>query len=351
MEQPDPDREQRVQALARDPLARQFIEAAATAVRHRDAGFPFTPVGGGWLRLPPGAHTDDTDMALGLLSALREADYAFDDLIVARNFADWVASRPPDVGASIRAVVGSPGFRTDPYAASRAFYESNRNRCANGALMRNAIVAAVAPDLPTAFEWALKQGVLTHYAPLSVVCCCLQAWLVFETFEGRWPFAAHADWRAAWHGAWTAWVLACADPVVAQWLEDVEEGGMLDAAMDSLSKADFDPDSFDPFTHPDLPAKQGWVLLSLQVAVWAMQWCRRPAKDYPFEATGVLAPVADVFGRRGHDAIGWIPLVGHDSDTYGAIAGPMIAAACGRPFPRRMTETLAVKKVRWLYRE
>jgi ADP-ribosylglycohydrolase len=242
MEHPDPDREHRVQALARDLLARQFVEA----VRHRDAGFPFTPVGGGWLRLPPGAHTDDTDMALGLLSALREADYAFDELPVARNFADWVASRPPDVGASIRAVVGSPGFRADPYAASRAFYQANRNRCANGALMRNAVVAAVAPDLPTAFEWSLKQGVPTHYARLSVICCCLQAWLVFETFEGRWPFEAHADWRTAWHAAWAAWALACEDPVVTQWL---------DAAMDNLSTANFDPDAFDPFTHPDLPAK------------------------------------------------------------------------------------------------
>ena len=38
--------------------------------------------------------------------------------------------------------------------------------------------------------------------------------------------------------------------------------------------------------------------------------------------------------------LGWVALVGNDSDTYGATAGPLIAAAHGG-LPAEMTDSLS----------
>jgi len=38
---------------------------------------------------------------------------------------------------------------------------------------------------------------------------------------------------------------------------------------------------------------------------------------------------AQSFFRRGAFVLGWVALIGHDSDTYGASAGPLVAAAHG----------------------
>ncbi|HEX8339285.1 MAG TPA: ADP-ribosylglycohydrolase family protein [Tepidisphaeraceae bacterium] len=328
------------------------VKAIKATTQYRCRGYPFVPVGGGWLHLRPGDHTDDTDMALGLLKGLRESGDADFSPAVAANWSEWLAGGPPDVGSTVRAIVGNPRFIVDPFGVSRDLYQSNPGRCANGALMRNGITGAAA-DLPRAFDWSLKQGIMTHYHPLSAACCAVQTWLIREGVAGRWPFDEYPDWLDEWKQQWTAWLDGSPDPVVRRWHSDVREGGRLEAALQTLGAAEFDPDAFVPFTDTGFPERNGWALLSLQVAVWAMRWARRPADAFPFRLHPAIAhhfvDVLDVFARRGHEAIGWVPLVGWDVDTYGAIAGPLIAAACGGPFPERMTETLAVRKIGWLF--
>ena len=45
-------------------------------------------------------------------------------------------------------------------------------------------------------------------------------------------------------------------------------------------------------------------------------------------------------GPAGFHALGWVALIGHDSDTYAATAGPILAAMHGEP-PEGMTGGLA----------
>src|SRR5208282_1433122 len=58
-------------------------------------------IGGGWLKLKPGAVTDDTQMALALGRSLVRRR-GFDAQDVCEEFAAWLRSGPPDVGNTCR---------------------------------------------------------------------------------------------------------------------------------------------------------------------------------------------------------------------------------------------------------
>ena len=47
----------------------------------------------------------------------------------------------------------------------------------------------------------------------------------------------------------------------------------------------------------------------------------------------------EVFRKRGPWVLGWVAMIGHDADTYGATAGPLIAVAHGG-LPEMMTDGL-----------
>ncbi len=317
-----------------------FADAAEGVVRGREQGYPWRPIGGGWLNLKAGECTDDTAMSVLLADALDDM-VTLDVRRLASLFAQWVKTGPPDVGGTIRAVVAAQGFTTDPLAVSAAYFRRYPDRCGNGALMRNAVCAAAAPDLAHAFRWSLLQGAVTHYHPLWVLCCAMQIWLMWETFEERWPFGWHDDWVEAWHAAWTSWVSNEADEDVKAWLAEVQKDDSLNNAMRAVCDAEFGADEFDPFSI-DLGPIQGWALVGLQIAVWAMQWCQRSASQYPFAVPAGLTVCADVFAQRRHRVVGWLPLLGHDADTYGAIAGPMIACGMGKPFGKQFLNHVQV---------
>ncbi|HEX8986584.1 MAG TPA: ADP-ribosyl-[dinitrogen reductase] hydrolase [Rhodocyclaceae bacterium] len=57
--------------------------------------------GGGWLRLRPGAVTDDTTMSLALGDAIL-ADGRVDALSCARAFDGWMRAKPIDIGNTVR---------------------------------------------------------------------------------------------------------------------------------------------------------------------------------------------------------------------------------------------------------
>ena len=74
--------------------------------------------------------------------------------------------------------------------------------------------------------------------------------------------------------------------------------------------------------------------------MWATAWSTRDEAfsvptGFPFE----------VFERSGPWTLAWVAMIGHDSDTYGATAGPMIAAAHG-VVPSELVEGLrAVEEI------
>jgi hypothetical protein len=112
-------------------------------------------------------------------------------------------------------------------------------------------------------------------------------------------------------------------------------GTALKEAQGTLARADFDPHRFNPF-QIDYSGREGYSLLTLQIAIWALQWSRL---DEPFSVPHGFP--SEVFERRGSWTLGWVAMIGHDSDTYGATAGPLLAILHG-DLPPSLRESLRI---------
>ena len=122
-------------------------------------------VGGGWLRLKPGAVTDDTAMAMALGQSLVRMG-GLDLTDVCEEFAAWLRSGPPDVGNTCRRGIRryiQRGLVTGPM---------NEGDAGNGAAMRLLPVAIASHrDAARARRWAVEQARITHNHPLSDAAC------------------------------------------------------------------------------------------------------------------------------------------------------------------------------------
>lgn len=122
-------------------------------------------IGGGWLKLAPGAITDDTQMSLALgRSLIRKG--GLDPLDLCEEFAAWLRSNPPDVGATCRR-----GIRR--YLADGSIQaQFSEGDAGNGAAMRVfPITLATLGDAAKAREWVTVQARVTHHHPLSDAAC------------------------------------------------------------------------------------------------------------------------------------------------------------------------------------
>lgn len=317
--------------------------------RLKDKGFPLRPVGGGPFGFAPGEHSDDTAMALAMARSFVDLRGVFDPADVAAHWVAWLRSHPPDVGGTVRRVLTRIASGVGWFEAGREEFHARPTNAANGSLMRNGVVCTFADSLAEAFEFSLKQGIVTHFAPLPVLCCAVQTWQVWQLLRERWFFAS-GDWLRDWHADWTGWVTRCEDEHVAAWLQDVERDGRLDEAMQTLCDAEFDPDAFDPFT-ASIEGRDGYCLLTLQIATWATAWSRRTAKAHPFPLPHGFDAMAHLFTKRRGAVLTWLALVGHDSDTYAAAAAPIVAAANEGKLPASMTRGLAVRREAWLFED
>jgi ADP-ribosyl-[dinitrogen reductase] hydrolase len=119
----------------------EFIGRKPTDEEVRNA---MTMPGGGFLKVAPGQITDDGELTLCLARALANSK-SFDDEKIARNYADWIRSRPFDVGATTRHSLGcfldvewKDVCLQEGYAAGMAqaaYYRCLESK-ANGSLMR-----------------------------------------------------------------------------------------------------------------------------------------------------------------------------------------------------------------------
>jgi len=125
-------------------------------------------IGAGWLRLKPGQVTDDTEMALCIARAIVEVQ-GWSLEAIARNFANWLKSRPVDCGDTCR-----KGIRAYILAGT---LEAPLNEwdAGNGAAMRILpVVLYSLPDEHLLKKYALEQAHLTHNNPVSdAACLCL----------------------------------------------------------------------------------------------------------------------------------------------------------------------------------
>jgi ADP-ribosyl-[dinitrogen reductase] hydrolase len=122
-------------------------------------------VGGGWLKLKPGAVTDDTQMSLAVARSLIKMN-GFDAQDVARGFVDWLRSGPLDVGNTCRR--GIRRFMTHGTLEG----PPSEGDGGNGAVMRVTPVALATLRRPeSAADWALAQGRITHHQHRSDAAC------------------------------------------------------------------------------------------------------------------------------------------------------------------------------------
>ncbi|WP_079433069.1 ADP-ribosyl-[dinitrogen reductase] hydrolase [Zoogloea sp. LCSB751] len=118
--------------------------------------------GGGWLKLKPGAVTDDTTMALALGNAILAAG-DIDAHAIGEAFDAWMRAKPVDIGNTVRR--GIIEFRrTGRLAAPPSEHDAG-----NGACMRVLPVALATLGQPEdAVRTACRvQAHLTHHNPLS----------------------------------------------------------------------------------------------------------------------------------------------------------------------------------------
>lgn len=117
--------------------------------------------GGGWLKLPAGQVTDDTEMSIHLGRAILAAP-EWDARRAAEEFAVWLKGVPVDVGDTTRR-----GIRRFIMHGTLSEPESEYH-AGNGAAMRNLPVALATLGDDAAFErWTVEQAHITHCNAMS----------------------------------------------------------------------------------------------------------------------------------------------------------------------------------------
>ena len=301
--------------------------------RHKVQGWPFQQVGGGTFNWKRGEPTDDSAMAMCTVRSFIARE-SFNPADIASRFVGWLESSPPDVGTATRRGLTQIRSGVPWHKGGFSEYKRNRNSAANGSLMRNAPVVAMAQTLPQAFEFSLKQSIITHYGPLPVACCCAQSFLIWQLLAGEHPFESR--WHDDFFKQFLRWLSSSTDPVIQAWRH--ETAGDQADAWETLRRADFDANSFSPFGY-EFNGSDGYCLLTLQIAVWAAQWSLT-GESFPTPSRYPSEPFAKAVGPLFGAAVA---LIGRDSDTYGAVAFPLIAAAVGR-LPSESVNALMVVK-------
>lgn len=300
---------------------------------HSKDGWPFRQVGGGPFGWKPGEATDDSDLAWAILHTVL-SDGEWNPQSIANAFAEWRETGPRDIGGTTASALGHVARGVPWNKSALHLWARNIRGWSNGGLMRNGIVPALAGDDDELFTFTFEHTLVTHYAPLVHVCGAIHSWMIFELLNGRWPFE-RKDWMVGFFGIWWEWLDHTDNPYVHEWKDTV--GSELDKQVEELAHAKFHPDEFNPYEAVK-HQQQGYVLLSLQIAVWTLLMAAMPPDE------DVSKHLPDWFPENVRNAVGpwrlaWGVLTGADSDTYGAIAGPLVAAHHGS-LPAGLTEGL-----------
>jgi len=306
-------------------------------------GWPFCQAGSPARGLAAGSPTDDTEMALCMIRSFFQ-EGGFEPNGIAREFVSWLRGGPRDIGGTTRRTLQVCAAGSSFWGGGLSFWREVPHYAANGSLMRNGIVAGLCSSgsLKEAFDYTLKHGMITHYAPLPQICCLAQTYLITELLQGR---GFGEMWLEGFVEAAEDYLEGTDDGAVLVWLEHVSESGELQKAMSLFcgeigamrwgdSGSPDDAPAFDPF-RLDYTRGSGYCLLTLKIALWALYWCLEE-RAYP---TPPGFP-EEVFAAQGSARLAWVAMIGNDADTYAAVAGPLIAAAAG-DLPGGFTDGLA----------
>lgn len=249
-----------------------------------------TPVvmnGGGIFGWQPGEWTDDTQMALAILTPLAEG--TTDPSVIEAGFRAWFESGPADVGSQTSAVLRSTGSLND--AAARFTDGRPDGAAGNGSLMRTGPIALAHPGDPEAIA-ASARGVsaLTHPDVDCVDACVLWSVAIDHTIHHAPRSQDQWDWAGA---------IRVALPHIPP-----ERRSRWSALIDEAAAAS-------PLDFPN----NGWVIHAFQAALATI--CSTPVPDGPMPATHLRLALETAVRAGG------------DTDTVAAIAGSLLGARWG----------------------
>ncbi len=235
--------------------------------------------GGTWGTLA-GQPTDDSELALALARSLI-LHGRYDEEAVARSYADWYASEPFDVGATIGAAFShaAAAARRGAGVAAAAKSAANRSSQANGALMRISPLGifGVRLSLEDLAAFSRADAALSH--PHRV---CQDSNVVYTAAIA---FAVRSG--------------SPPDRIYAHALEVLESMPADPAVERCVREAKVKPPA-------EYQRQQGWVLIALQNAFYQL-----------LHASSLEEGVVDTVRRGG------------DTDTNGAIAGALLGTCWG----------------------
>jgi ADP-ribosyl-[dinitrogen reductase] hydrolase len=181
--------------------------------------------GGGVIEVAPGQITDDGELTLCLAQALSNST-DFDIEMIARKYADWIESRPFDIGGTIRQSIGcfldsawKDVCLTEGYAEAmtQVAYSHCMDSKANGSLMR-ATPLGIWGNRLNANDLALLARTDSRLSHPNKPCCSAVACyviaiahLINNQGERRQAFSKAKDWADSESAA-----------EVCEWLQDAE---------------------------------------------------------------------------------------------------------------------------------
>jgi ADP-ribosyl-[dinitrogen reductase] hydrolase len=223
-------------------------------------------------RLPAGALTDDTEMALALADSLLERS-PLDADSLARHFLAWYCTGPSDVGIQTSNVLGRIARGTPWQAAVDAVQRSKPDAAGNGSVMRCWPVAlAHWDDLDRLLADSRLQSQVTHPHPECVAGSAFVNATIYHLVHG-------VEAQAA----------------VGQALDQVEMPPALRQAIEAAPMR----------RRGELP-NSGWVRHTVESAIWGL------LTTSSFE-----------------EAVVQVVNLGNDADTAGAVVGALAGAAYG----------------------
>jgi ADP-ribosyl-[dinitrogen reductase] hydrolase len=273
-----------VASAAGDALGAGY-EFGIAALPHDDSGLSM--IGGGLGNFAPGEWTDDTDMAVPVAqhgasgADLRSVDSR---RAVLAGWRRWFASRPPDVGMSTRAILGSltDDDPVDAAVIAAAQFTRSGLGAANGAIMRTGPVGvAHIGDPAAAYDAGFALASVTHADPVAGEAAgIVSAAVAVAVATGVLDLDAALVHLPADRADWWAHKLAAAEITGA---------------------------------HPSDFAPHGWAVACLQAA-----WC------------AVVSTHADTGGPGTLEAaLRRAVMGGNDTDTVAAVCGTLVGARHG----------------------
>jgi ADP-ribosyl-[dinitrogen reductase] hydrolase len=150
----------------------------------KEYGYVREITGGGVFNFPKGAVSDDTDMTLavarGILKNPQDPIEAIGD-----EFLKWYASRPADIGITIRTVLGI--YKGDWFEAAKNAYDHylDQKAAGNGTLMRCLPIALAYEDIEKMEAVTRKHSKMTHYDSLADDACVIYNRIAYSVLRGK----------------------------------------------------------------------------------------------------------------------------------------------------------------------